>query len=70
MDLANVDEVIKEEDVALILLSTLSDKDYESFVITLINGKQSLSYNEISSALVYHELRRTKSLPIVYQQES
>ena len=55
-DLANVDVVI--EDKVLILLSSLSDEDYETFVLTLINGKQSLSYNEVSSALINHELRR------------
>ena len=37
-DLPNVDEVTKE-DKALILLSSLSDDDYENFVLTLINGK-------------------------------
>jgi len=55
-DLANVNVVI--EDKVLILLSSLPDEDYETFVLTLINGKQSLSYNEVSSALINHELRR------------
>jgi len=53
-DLANMDVVIEEEDKALILLSSLLDEDYETFVLTLINVKQSLSYNEIFSALVNH----------------
>jgi len=57
-DLANVDEVIKDEDKALILLSSLPDDDYKTFVLTLINGKQSLNYNEVSGALVKYELRR------------
>jgi len=35
-----VDEVIKDEDKALIL-SSLSDEEYETLVLTLINGKQS-----------------------------
>jgi len=38
-NLANVDVVIGEEDKALILLSSLPDEDYETFVLTLINGK-------------------------------
>ena len=38
-------------------MSFLPNEDYETFVLTVINGKQSLSYNEISSALVNHELR-------------
>ena len=57
-DLANVDEVIKEKDKALILFGSLLDDDYETFILTLINGKQFLSYNEMSVALVNHELRQ------------
>ena len=45
IDLANVEEVIKDEDKALILLSSLPDKKYETFVLTLINGKKLLSFN-------------------------
>jgi len=68
-DLAYVDVVIEEDDKALILLSSLPDRDYETFVLTLISGKQSLCYNEFFSALVNHELRRTKSPPIVHWQK-
>ena len=57
-DLANVDVAIEEEDKALILLSSFYDEDYETFFLTLINGKHSLGYNEVFSALVNHELRR------------
>ena len=57
-DLAYVDMVIEEEDKALILLSSLPDEDYETFVLTLINGKKSLGYNEVSFALVNHEVRK------------
>jgi len=57
-NLANVEEVIKDEYKALILLSSLSNKEYETFVLTLINGKTSLSYNDVSTALVNHEVRR------------
>jgi len=52
-----MDEVIEDEDEALILFSSFLD-DYETFVLTLINDKQFYSYNEVSSALVNHELRR------------
>jgi len=37
-------------------LSSLPDEDYETFVLTLINDKQSLSYNKVSSAIVNYEL--------------
>ena len=56
--LTNVNEVMKDEEKTLILLSSLLDNDYETFDITLINGKQSLSYNEVSITLVNHELRQ------------
>ena len=58
VDLTNVDEVIKDEDKVLILLSSLLDEEYETFVLTLINGKSSLSYNYVSAALVNHEVKR------------
>ena len=38
--LANEDVVIEEEeDMMLIILSSLTDEDYETFLLTLINGK-------------------------------
>jgi len=57
-DLTNVDEIIKDEDKALIMLSSLLDDEYETFVLTLINGKSSLYYDEVSATLVNYELRR------------
>ena len=57
-DLAIVAVAIEEEDKALILLSSLPDKGYETFVLTLINGKTSLKYSELTTALVNLELRR------------
>ena len=38
-DLVNVDLAIEEQDKALIFLNSLPDEDYETFVLTLINGK-------------------------------
>ena len=57
-DLVNVDVNIEEEDKSLILLNSLPDEEHESFVLTLINGKQSLNYNDVSAALVNYEVRR------------
>ena len=67
-DLTNMDEVIKDEDKtliplsslldALILLSSLPDGEYEIVVLTLINGKASLSYNDVLVAFVNREVRR------------
>jgi len=53
-----VEEVIKNEDKALTLLSSLPDEEYDTFILTLINSKKSLSYNEASTALVNHEFRK------------
>ena len=50
-DLANVDVVIEEKDKALILLSSLPNEGYETFVLTLINERTSLRYNEVTTTL-------------------
>ena len=42
----------------MILLSFFPDKGYETFVLTLINGRTSLSYSEVTTALVNLKLRR------------
>jgi len=42
----------------VILLSSLPDDGYETFVLTLINEKSSLSYVEVTIALVNSDLRR------------
>ena len=47
-DLANVVVVIEEEDKALILLSSLPDEKYETFVLTYLNKRTSLSYVEVT----------------------
>jgi len=57
-DLVNVDVDIEEEDNTLILLKSLPDEACETFVLTLINRKQSLNYNDVSAALVNYEVRR------------
>jgi len=53
-----VDEVIKDEDKVLLLLSSFSDEEYETFILTLIHGKASLRYNDVQATLVNHEVRR------------
>ena len=58
VDLSNLNVVIDDEDKVLILLSYLSDEGYETFVFTLINGRTSLSYKDVTTALMNLELRR------------
>ena len=62
IDLVNVDVSIEEEDKALILLNSLPNEEYETFILTLINGKQTLNYSDVSSALVNYEVRRQNKL--------
>ena len=51
-DLVNIDVKIDEEDKAIILLNFLPEEEYEIFTLTLINGRKSLNYTEVSAALV------------------
>ena len=57
-DLVNVDMKIEEEDKTLILLNSLPEEEYEAFILTLINGKQTLNYSDVSDDLVNYEVRR------------
>ena len=60
--LVNVDVETNEEDKAVILLNSLPREEYETFTLTLINGRKSLNYNEVSAALVSYEARRQDRL--------
>ena len=57
-DLVNVDVDIEKEAKAVILLNSFPDEQYDTFVLTLINGRKSLNYNDVSDALVNYEVRR------------
>ena len=57
-DLVNVDVETNEEDKAVILLNSLPMEEYETFTLTLINGRKFLNYSEVSAALVSYEVRR------------
>ena len=59
-DLVNVDVEVNEEDKAVILLNSLPAEECETFTLTLINGRQSLNYHEVSSALVNYETRKER----------
>ena len=54
----NVDVTIEKEDKAVILLNSLLDEEFETFILILINGKQTLNYGDVSAALVNNEVRR------------
>jgi len=61
-DLVNVDVEIDKEDKTVILLNSLPRKEYETFTLTLINGRKFLNYSEVSAALVSYEVRRQDRL--------
>jgi len=42
----------------LILLNSFPNEEYETFVLTLINGKQTLNYSDVSTILINYEVRR------------
>ena len=56
-DLVNVNVKIDEEDKAVFLLNSLPEEGYETFTLTLINERKSLSYSEVSTALVSYEAK-------------
>jgi len=62
IDLISVDVDIEEEKKVLILLNSLLDEEYETFVLTLINEKQSLNYNDVSGVLINYEGERISNL--------
>jgi len=56
-DLANMDVLNEKENKALILLNSLPDEEYETIVLILINGKQTLNYSNVSTGLENYEVR-------------
>ncbi|KAM1533333.1 hypothetical protein ACFX10_007250 [Malus domestica] len=55
-ELLNLEETIKDEDKALILMNSLPES-YESYVTTWIYGRETIKFDEISSAVMNHEVR-------------
>ena len=66
-DLLNLDFKLEDENLALMLLSSLPDK-FEHLDTTLLHGKENVSLDVVCSALYSHEVRKhdkmiTKSTP-------
>ena len=55
--LINVDVEIEEEGKVIILLNSLPDEEYETFVLTFINGKQTFNYSDVLIAIVNYEVK-------------
>src|SRR3954471_3623564 len=58
MDLGNIDIKVESEDQALIVLSSLPASD-ESFVDTLLYGKDTISLDDVNNALKSKELKKS-----------
>ena len=56
-DLLNLEENVKDEDKALLLLASLSD-EYDHLVTTLIHGKDKVIFNEVYNALYNTEIKK------------
>ncbi|KAM1232702.1 hypothetical protein ACFX13_002545 [Malus domestica] len=56
VDLLNLDEHVKDEDKALILLNSLPEA-YDYLATTLIYGKDTINFENVSNALMNHEVR-------------
>ena len=55
-DLLNLDEDVNDEDKALILLNSLPEA-YDHLATTLIYGKDTINFEDVSNALMNHEVR-------------
>ena len=51
-NLVKMDVKTDEEDRTVILLNSLREEEYETFTLTLINGRQTLNYSEVSATLI------------------
>ena len=61
-DLVNVDVETNEEDKAVILLNSLPREEYETFTLTLVNGRKTFNYSKVLAALVNYKVRRQDRL--------
>lgn len=57
VDLMDMEVVLEDEDKATILLISLPNK-YDDLVTTLVYGKETIRYDEVSAALLAHASRR------------
>ena len=56
-DLLNLDAIFEDEDLALMLLSSLPN-EFEHLETTLLHGKENVSLDVVCSTLYSHELRK------------
>ncbi|KAL4272870.1 hypothetical protein GQ457_13G029760 [Hibiscus cannabinus] len=64
-DLLGMDETFKDEDLALMLLSSLPD-EFEHLETTLLHGKDEVTLKEVTAALYSYELRKKTKMESKY----
>uniref|UniRef100_A0A803P7J2 Integrase catalytic domain-containing protein n=1 Tax=Cannabis sativa TaxID=3483 RepID=A0A803P7J2_CANSA len=62
LDLENIGIKVEDEDQVIIVLNSLPTESYEHFVDTMIYGKDSLTLEEVQSALMSKEIKRKSEL--------
>ena len=67
LDLENVNIILEDEDVALIILSSLPES-YDHFVYTLLYDRQTLSLKDVKDALESKDLK--KMVELKYQSNA
>ncbi|GMI79054.1 hypothetical protein HRI_001574700 [Hibiscus trionum] len=65
VDLLGMDETFKDEDLALMLLSSLPD-EFEHLETTLLHGKDEVTLKEVTAALYSYELRKKTKMESKY----
>ena len=60
-DLLNLDEKVSDVDKALILLASLPD-EYEHLIVSMLTGKETITFKEVTTALYSNEIRKKYKL--------
>ena len=60
-DLLNLDEKVSDVDKALILLASLPD-EYEHLIVSMLTGKETITFKEVTTALYSNEIRKKDKL--------
>ena len=60
-DLLNLDEKVSNVDKALILLVSLPD-EYEHLIVSMLTGKETITFKEVTTALYSNEIRKKDKL--------
>ena len=57
----NLDEKVSDVDKALLLLASLPD-EYEHLIVSMLTGKETITFKEVTTALYSNEIRKKNKL--------